>query len=115
MSQPTVPPSTPGQAPEGAAVNVPIGAIIENVNQKWSGIVALLVQENAQLQAGLEAQGSELAYLRSAVAAQNAIPEPAPDGVPSPLLLGPVTPLPTPADGGFFSPAEETRREDAGL
>jgi hypothetical protein len=73
-------------------VNVPIGAIIQALHDKYGRLVHTLIQENAEAQAGLEAQAQELAYLRSVVAAQEApsAQEPGQNvqaqlGVPAPL------------------------------
>lgn len=59
------------RAPEpGQPVNVPIQALLDQLHAKYGRVVQQLIQENAELQAGVEAQAAELAYLRSAVAAQ---------------------------------------------
>lgn len=87
MSQPS------GRPPAGAEVNVPIGAILAARDERWGRLVQLLVGENSELQAGVEAQGQELAYLRSVVAAQEEQdagpgPQEAPAGPESPGALG---------------------------
>lgn len=71
MSQPT---AAPGRPPAGGEVNVPIGAIIAALHEKYGKLVHTLIQENAECQAGLEAQAQELAYLRSVVQAQQEAP-----------------------------------------
>jgi hypothetical protein len=58
-----------GRPPAGAEVNVPVGAIIQALHEKYGRLISTLIQENAELQAGVEGQGRELAYLRSVVAA----------------------------------------------
>jgi hypothetical protein len=89
MSQPT---AAPGRPPAGGEVNVPIGAIIQALHDRYGRLVHTLIQENAEAQAGLEAQAQELAYLRAVVQAQEepSAPEPGQDaqaqlGVPAPL------------------------------
>jgi hypothetical protein len=71
VSQPTPQPSGPSpQAQPGAPVSVPIGALLQALHDKYGAQLRMIIQENAELQAGIEQQASELAYLRSVVAAQ---------------------------------------------
>jgi hypothetical protein len=71
MSQPPIPMPAPQGIPAGppvpdnAQVNVPIARIVEAIHGQYQSIIQQLIQENAQAQAGLEAQGQELSYLRS--------------------------------------------------
>lgn len=51
----------------GQPVNVPIQALLDQLHAKYGRVVQQLVQENAELQAGVEAQAAELSYLRSTV------------------------------------------------
>lgn len=93
MSQPMPEaPSTPGAAPAGvqvaqAPVAVPYGAVLNQLNAKWSAQVQMLIQENAELQAGVEQMVGELQYLRGVVAAYQEA-EKAPDTEPAADPLG---------------------------
>jgi len=89
MSQPT---AAPGRPPAGGEVNVPIGAIINGLHEKYGRLIHTLIQENAEAQAGLEAQSQELAYLRSVVQAVQDAPEATQD--PENVSDGPDTPAP---------------------
>lgn len=72
MSQPTPQPAPSGPAMPGAPVSVPIGALLQALHAKYGAQLQQVIQENAELQAGIEQQAAELAYLRSLVAAQEA-------------------------------------------
>jgi len=90
MSQPT---AAPGRPPAGAEVSVPIGAIIQALQERYGRLISDLLRENAELQAGVEAQAQELAYHRSLAAAreeQEAAQEPParPGGPEVPGALG---------------------------
>lgn len=54
--------------PEGS-VQVSMASVLDQLHSKYGQIISRLTQENAELQAGVDAQDAELAQLRSQVAA----------------------------------------------
>lgn len=62
----------PGPVAPDAPVNIQIGAVVQQIHGQYQKMIQMLTQENAEAQAGLEAQANELRYLRSVVAAQTA-------------------------------------------
>lgn len=84
MSTPT---PQPAPVPANGQVNVPIQAIVKALHEQYQKIVQQLVGENAELLAGVEAQGQELAYLRSVVAQHQAEAEAAKPGPSIPGAL----------------------------
>jgi hypothetical protein len=69
----------------GAPVSVPIGALLQALHERYGKLIGQLMQENAELQAGVEMQAGELQYLRSLQEAQRE-PDEAP---PSPWTPAP--------------------------
>lgn len=88
MSQPTTQPGAPG-----APVSVPIGALLQALHDRYGKLIQQIIQENAELQAGIEQQGAELAYLRSVVQAHEEANQDAPgpvDGNPGAAAPSPL-------------------------
>jgi hypothetical protein len=70
----------------GTGVQVTMAAILDQVHANYTQIVSRLTQENAELQAGVDAMKSELLELRSKLAALQ--PKQGPSGlvVPQPAI-----------------------------
>lgn len=87
---------------KGNGVSVSMAAVIDQLHQKYTAQLARLTQENAELQAAVDAQGDELDELRSRMVAMGSggvpgdlgpllggMPQPAPGDAPAGLLGGP--------------------------
>jgi hypothetical protein len=72
----------------GAPVSVPIGALLQALHERYGKLIGQLMQENAELQAGVEMQAGELQYLRSLQEAQREPDE----GATEPVDAGTVQP-----------------------
>ena len=65
----------PGPNNQGGGVAVSMAAIIDQLHSKYSRLMTGLMQENAELQAGLEAVSAERDELRGTVTAMASQPD----------------------------------------